>query len=103
VLEGGRAVISTGEARPLRQRQVIQTPTGSVVRETTELVDAASGFEVVPRVAGDTSRLTGGALASPYGSSTTRGCSAASAVAVPVRARTIEHASVDDFMPLPSC
>jgi type II secretory pathway component GspD/PulD (secretin) len=57
VLEGGRAVISTGEARPLRQRQVIQTPSGPVVRETTELVDAASGFEVVPRVAGDTVTL----------------------------------------------
>ena len=53
VLEGGRARISAGEARPLRQRQVVRTPAGSVVQETTEMVDAASGFEVVPRVAGD--------------------------------------------------
>jgi len=57
VLEGGRARISTGEARPLRQRQVIQTPSGPVVRETTEMADAASGFDVVPRVAGETVTL----------------------------------------------
>jgi hypothetical protein len=52
VLEGGRALIASGESRPLRQRQVIQTPGGPVVQETTVMQDAATGFEVVPRVSG---------------------------------------------------
>jgi type II secretory pathway component GspD/PulD (secretin) len=52
VLEGGRATIAAGQSRPLRVRQVIQTPSGPVVRETTEIQDAATGFEVVPRLAG---------------------------------------------------
>jgi type II secretory pathway component GspD/PulD (secretin) len=52
VLEGGRAVIASGETRPLRQRQVIQTPSGPVVQETTVIQGAATGFEVVPRVSG---------------------------------------------------
>ena len=54
VLEGGRALISSGESRPLRQRQVIQTPSGPVVRETTVIQGTATGFEVVPRLAGST-------------------------------------------------
>jgi len=52
VLEGGRALISTGQSRPLRQREVIQTPGGPVVRETTVVQDASTGFEVVPRISG---------------------------------------------------
>lgn len=52
VLEGGRATIATGQTRPVRTRQVIQTPTGPVVQETTEIAGAATGFEVVPRLAG---------------------------------------------------
>jgi type II secretory pathway component GspD/PulD (secretin) len=52
VLEGGRAVIASGETRPLRQRQVIQTPGGPVVQETTVIQGATTGFEVVPRVSG---------------------------------------------------
>jgi len=52
VLEGGRATIATGESRPVRTRQVIQTPSGPVVQETTEIAGAATGFEVVPRLAG---------------------------------------------------
>jgi type II secretory pathway component GspD/PulD (secretin) len=52
VLEGGRATIATGQSRPLRVRQVIQTPSGPVVQETTEIQDAATGFVVVPRLAG---------------------------------------------------
>jgi hypothetical protein len=51
-VEGGRALISGGESRPLRQRQVIQTPTGPVIQETTVIQGAATGFEVVPRVSG---------------------------------------------------
>jgi hypothetical protein len=54
VLEGGRALISGGESRPLRQREVIQTPGGPVVRETTVIQGAATGFEVVPRLSGST-------------------------------------------------
>jgi len=52
VLEGGRATISTGQSRPQRVRQVIQTPSGPVVQETTEIQGAATGFVVVPRLAG---------------------------------------------------
>lgn len=53
VLEGGRAVISTGQSRPLPQRQLVQTPRGVVVQETTLIQDLATGFEVTPRVSGD--------------------------------------------------
>jgi type II secretory pathway component GspD/PulD (secretin) len=52
VLEGGRAVIAAGESRPLRQRQVIHTPGGTVIQESVGMQDAATGFEVVPRIAG---------------------------------------------------
>ena len=54
VLEGGRAMISGGESRPIRQRQVIQTPGGPMVQETTLIQGASTGFEVVPRVSGNT-------------------------------------------------
>lgn len=54
VLEGGRALISSGESRPLRQRQVIQTPSGPLIQETTAIQGAATGFEVVPRLSGST-------------------------------------------------
>jgi type II secretory pathway component GspD/PulD (secretin) len=54
VLEGGRALISSGESRPMRQRQVIQTPGGPVVQNTTVIQDASTGFEVVPRLSGST-------------------------------------------------
>lgn len=52
VLEGGRATIAAGQSRPVRVRQVIQTTSGPVVRETTEIQGAATGFDVVPRLAG---------------------------------------------------
>ena len=57
VLEGGRAMISGGESRPLRQRQVIQTPGGPVIQESTVIQETATGFEVVPRVSGSTVHL----------------------------------------------
>ena len=57
VLEGGRAMISGGESRPVRQRQVIQTPSGPVIQETTVIQGAATGFEVVPRISGSTVTL----------------------------------------------
>ncbi len=58
VLEGGRAVIASGESRPLQQRQILVAPgsPGSpglpIVHENTLIQDASSGFAVVPRVAG---------------------------------------------------
>lgn len=55
VIEGGRAFIATGESRPVRQQNVVRTPGGAVVTESTTVIQqAASGFEVVPRLAGDT-------------------------------------------------
>jgi hypothetical protein len=54
VLEGGRALISGGDSRPLRQREVIQTPSGPVVRESTVIQGASTGFDVVPRLSGTT-------------------------------------------------
>jgi type II secretory pathway component GspD/PulD (secretin) len=58
VLEGGRAMISAGESRPLSQRQVIRTPGGgTVVQDSVVMQDAATGYEVMPRVAGSTVTL----------------------------------------------
>ena len=58
VLEGGRAMIGSGESRPLQQRQVLRSPDGRVVRETTTVIQqATTGFEVVPRLSGDTVHL----------------------------------------------
>ena len=53
VLEGGRAYITTGQSRPVVQRQMIQTPAGVVGQETIVMQDIGTGFDVVPRVAGD--------------------------------------------------
>jgi hypothetical protein len=50
VMDGGRATILTGQSRPVRQRQYIQTPAGVVSQEVTVVQEATSGFEVVPRV-----------------------------------------------------
>lgn len=52
-IEGGRAMIMTGASRPVRQRQLIQTPGGVVSQEVTVLQEQASGFEVIPRLAGN--------------------------------------------------
>jgi type II secretory pathway component GspD/PulD (secretin) len=55
VLEGARAFIATGQSRPLTQRQVIRTPGGgTIVQDSTVIQDMQTGFEVVPRVSGDT-------------------------------------------------
>jgi len=53
VLEGGRAFITTGQSRPLMQRQMIQTPAGVVGQQTIVMQDIGTGFDVAPRVAGD--------------------------------------------------
>jgi len=52
-MEGGRAMIMTGASRPLRQRQLIQTPAGVISQEVTVVQEQASGFEVIPRLAGN--------------------------------------------------
>ncbi len=54
VLEGGRALISTGQTRTIPQRQIIQTPAGTVAQQTFVVQEIATGFEVVPRVSGST-------------------------------------------------
>lgn len=54
VLEGGRALVSSGESRSLSQQQVIRTPGGVVVQDSTVIQDATTGFEVVPRLSGST-------------------------------------------------
>jgi type II secretory pathway component GspD/PulD (secretin) len=53
VLEGSRAFITTGQSRPVVQRQRIQTPAGVVAQETIVMQDIGTGFDVAPRVAGD--------------------------------------------------
>lgn len=50
VLEGARAFIATGESRPLAQREVVRTPGGVLVRETTTVQNISTGFEIVPRL-----------------------------------------------------
>ena len=52
--DGMRALIYTGQQRPLRQRQFIQTPAGVVSQEVTVVQELTSGFEVIPRVVGQT-------------------------------------------------
>ena len=54
VLEGGRALIASGESRPVREREVVRTPGGTIVTDNTVMQEAATGFEVVPRLSGST-------------------------------------------------
>ncbi len=53
VMEGGRALIRTGQSVPVRSRQVITTPTGRRVIESSDLRDVDTGFYVVPYLSGD--------------------------------------------------
>lgn len=53
VLEGGRAWIAASQSRPLVERSIVRSTDGRVIRETTTLQHASTGFEVVPRLAGD--------------------------------------------------
>ncbi|MEA3194527.1 MAG: hypothetical protein QOD26_2860 [Betaproteobacteria bacterium] len=57
VMDGGRATILTGQSRPVRQRQFIQTPNGVVSQEVTVVQETTSGFEVVPRLSGSTATV----------------------------------------------
>ncbi|MFM2409134.1 MAG: hypothetical protein RL358_1876 [Pseudomonadota bacterium] len=52
VIEGGRAFINVGQAVPVQQRQVFQTPWGAEVVEQTQYQQVGSGFYVQPRVQG---------------------------------------------------
>ncbi len=53
VLEGNRAFIQTGQSVPVPQRQIVQSPYGTRVIDSTEYLDMASGFYVLPRINGD--------------------------------------------------
>jgi hypothetical protein len=53
VIEGGRALIRVGQSVPVHSREVIETPGGRRVVESTDFRDVDSGFYVVPRVAGE--------------------------------------------------
>ena len=54
VLEGSRAFISTGQSRPLQRQQVFVGPAGVAVQDTTVIQNLDTGFEVTPRVSGNT-------------------------------------------------
>lgn len=53
VLEVNEAFVQAGQSRPVRERQVIDTPTGTRVIESTRYVDAGTGFYARSRVSGD--------------------------------------------------
>lgn len=54
VLEGGRALIATGQSRPVRQSQILGNPGTPVQRQSVVIQEITSGFEVVPRLSGST-------------------------------------------------
>ena len=54
VLEGGRAVIATGQTRPVPHTEILGSPGTQVRRQTVIVQDIATGYEVVPRVSGNT-------------------------------------------------
>lgn len=54
VLEGGRAMIATGQSRPVRQTQILGSPGTPVQRQSVIIRETATGFEVVPRLSGST-------------------------------------------------
>lgn len=53
VMEGNRALVSSGLSVPVPVRQVIQRPWGTEIVDTTEYRQVDSGFYVLPRVSGD--------------------------------------------------
>lgn len=53
-LEGTPAYISTGQSRPLPARNVTRAPNGAlIVTDSVNYQDVSTGFEVLPRIAGD--------------------------------------------------
>lgn len=53
VMEGSRALVTSGQNVPVPTRQVMQNAWGTQVIETTQYKDVSSGFYVLPRVNGD--------------------------------------------------
>ncbi len=53
VLEGNSAFIRTGQSVPLTSTQINRTPGGTQVTQSTDFVNADTGFFVTPRVSGD--------------------------------------------------
>jgi type II secretory pathway component GspD/PulD (secretin) len=53
VVEGGRALIRVGQSVPVAAGQIVETPDGRRVLDSTEWRDVDTGFYVVPRLAGD--------------------------------------------------
>ncbi len=51
--EGYPAFISSGQSIPVQGRTTYVTPDGVVVNDSTEYMDASSGFYVLPRLSGD--------------------------------------------------
>lgn len=54
VLEGGRAMIATGQSRPVQHTEILGSPGTQVRRQTVIVQDIATGYEVVPRLSGNT-------------------------------------------------
>jgi hypothetical protein len=53
VLVGNSAFIRVGQSVPVTSTQVIRAPGASQITQSTEFVDADTGFYVTPRVSGD--------------------------------------------------
>ncbi len=53
VLEGNSAFIRTGQSVPVTSAQINRTPGGTQVTQSTDFVNADTGFYVTPRVSGD--------------------------------------------------
>lgn len=53
VLEGGEAFVAAGESFPVRSTQIVPTPAGPRVADSTQYRDALSGFYARARVHGD--------------------------------------------------
>ena len=58
VVEGGKATINVGTSVPVPLRQVVLTPGGAIVSETTVYRDLGTGFSAEPQLAGDNVTLT---------------------------------------------
>jgi type II secretory pathway component GspD/PulD (secretin) len=54
VLEGNVAFIRIGQSVPVPSQQVVQTPYGTQIVRSTEFRDFNTGFQVLPRVSGET-------------------------------------------------
>ena len=58
MVEGGKAYINVGTSVPVPLRQVVLTPGGAVVSETTVYRDLVTGFSAEPQLAGGNVTLT---------------------------------------------